>query len=100
MLDKLLVEDLEVIVPDFAPVANGPLQARQVIEEAVAPALLKLLRQGFTPRQIAHGMNVRLIAEDAGHALAELLPDFAPVGFHRYFQELLRDARREQIHVT
>src|ERR1035441_5827109 len=100
MLDKLLVENLEVVMPDFAPFADAPRQARQVVEQAVAPALLKLLGQGLTPRQVAGGMNVRLIAEDAGHTLAELLPDLAPVGFHGQLQELLRDAGREQIHVT
>src|ERR1035437_9752938 len=87
-------------MPDLAPVADGPRQAGEVVEQVVAPALLELLRQRFAPRQIANGVNVRLIGEDARHALAELASDLALVSSMGYLQELLRHPRREQIHVT
>src|ERR1017187_5663683 len=99
MLDELLVKHLEVVMPDLAPVAYGPRQTGEVVEQVVAPALLELLRQRFAPRQIANGVNVRLVGEDARHALAELVPDLALVSSHRHLDELLRNPWRKQIHV-
>src|ERR1035437_1707528 len=87
-------------MPDLAPIADGPRQAGEVVEQVVAPALLELLRQRFAPRQIANGVNVRFISEDARDALAELVPDLALVSSHRHLDELLRDTGREQIHVA
>src|ERR1017187_4492310 len=87
-------------MPDLAPVADGPRQAGEVVEQVVAPALLELLRQRFAPRQIANGVNVRLIGEDARDALAELVPYLALVSSMGHFQELLGHTGREQIHVA
>src|ERR1035441_2223294 len=87
-------------MPDLAPVADGPRQAGEMVEQVVAPALLELLRQRFAPRQIANRVNVRLIGEDARDALTELAPDLALVSSHRHLDELLRDTGRQQIPVA
>src|ERR1039458_586369 len=87
-------------MPDLAPVADGPRQAGEVVEQVVAPALLELLRQRFAPWQIANGVNVRLIGENARDALAELVPDLALVSSMGYLQEFLGHPRRKQIHVA
>src|ERR1017187_9782308 len=87
-------------MPDLAPVADGPRQAGEVVEQVVAPTLLELLRQCFAPRKIANGVNVRLIGENARDALAELVPDLALVSSMGYLQELLGHPGREQIHVA
>src|ERR1039458_4750345 len=87
-------------MPDLAPVADGPRQAGEVVEQVVAPTLLELLRQRFAPWQIANGVNVRLIGENARDAFAELVPDLTLVSSMGYLQELLGHPGREQIHVA
>ena len=63
-LDELLVQDLEVVVPDLPPVADGLGQAGQVVEEVVAPALLEFLRPGSSlhgkpPAGLIFGSSVK-----------------------------------------
>src|ERR1019366_949479 len=52
------------------------------------------------PWQIANGVNVRLIGENARDAFAELVPDLTLVSSMGYLQELLGHPGRKQIHVA
>src|SRR5689334_19899280 len=79
MLDELLIEELEVIVPDFSPIANRSGETRQILNKVVAPVLLKLADENFAPRQTSRRANVRLVCEYAGNSLPELLANFPAI---------------------
>ena len=66
-LDELFQQELVVVVPDPFPVAHGADQAGQVVQQAVAPALLEQLGQVVGPVQPAGRGQVRLVGEPAGH---------------------------------
>src|SRR5208282_6732252 len=100
MLDELLVEDLVIVVPNLLPIPHAIVQARQMLQEAVSPALLELRRQDLAPGEVFGGVNVRLVREYARHKAPELPAYLAAIGLHGYLEEFLRHPGREQVHVT
>ena len=52
------------------------------------------------PVRRAERRQVGFVGEPAGDPLAELVAELPAVGFHRHLDELLGDARMQQIDVT
>ena len=70
-----------------------------MIQEVVAPALLKCGGENFAPGKTAGRANVGLVREHPGDAFAELGGEMFPVRFESDFQEFFRNTWREQVHV-
>ncbi len=100
MFDVLFQDDLIVVVTHLLPVANGPNQTRQMIDQVVTPTLLKRLGQVIGPRQSIGRANVRFVGERPEDSLAELVADVFLIGIEGDFQEFLRDAGVHEIDIT